>query len=405
MAKAQDKPRNPRGVFEKPPGSGSFWINYFDASGVRRRERIGTKSQAIKMYQFRKSQAWEGKKLPASVRMQRTVRFSELVDDVLEYSKANKKSHADDRYRTAKLMEQFKDHVAETITPQQFEKYLDAREVSPATRNRYRALLKLMYRLAEENRKITTNPARLLRMKKENNGRVRFLRTDEEKALRAVIRRDCPERMPDLDVALNTGMRLSEQYNLEWDHIDFENGILTVATSKTGEGRHIPLNDAALAALRMLERKRVGNYVFLRASGHGAERGERIVSPREWFPDAVTEAGLEGFHYHDLRHSFASRLVMQGVDIRTVAELMGHKTIQMTMRYAHLAPEHKLQAVRKLAAFAVRAKKTKKDVVTSSQRPLEMGRKPRATKTATAAITNLGINLVNPVKSPVLRGL
>jgi hypothetical protein len=118
--KEQDKPKNPRGVFEKPPGSGIFWINYFDASRVRRRERIGTKSNAIKMYQHRKNQAWEGKKLPASVRMQRAVRFSELVDDVLEYSKANKKSYADDRYRTAKLMEQFKDDVAETITPQQF---------------------------------------------------------------------------------------------------------------------------------------------------------------------------------------------------------------------------------------------------------------------------------------------
>jgi integrase len=260
-----------------------------------------------------------------------------------------------------------------------------------------------MYRLAEENRKITANPARLLRMKKENNGRVRFLRTDEEKTLRAVIRRDCSERMPDLDIALNTGMRLSEQYGLEWDHVDFENGILTVATSKTGEGRHIPLNDAALAALRLLEKKRAGSYVFLRASGHGAERGERVISPREWFPDAVSGAKLENFSWHALRHSFASRLVMQGVDIRTVAELMGHKTIQMTMRYAHLAPEHKLDAVRKLGAFAPRTKR--KDVVTSSHRPSETGRKPRATKTATAAITSLGVNLVNPVKSPVLRGL
>ena len=77
----------------------------------------------------------------------------------------------------------------------------------------------------------------------------------------------------------------------------------------------------------------------------------------------------------------------------------------MTMCYAHLAPEHKLQAVRKLAAFAVSARKKKKDVVTSSQRPLETGRKPKATKTATTAITNLGINLVSAVKPLVLRGL
>src|ERR1700677_422166 len=239
----REENKNPKGVFEKIPGSGVWWINYLGGDGVRPRERNGSKANAIKIQQLRKSQAWEQKKLPASVRGRRAVAFSELVEDVLEYSKANKKSYDDDRYRTGKLMEKFKDDVAEDITPQQFEKYMDAREVSPATRNRYRALLKLMYRLAEENRKITTNPARLLRMKKENNGRVRFLRPGEEKVLRRIIK--C-EHMPELDVGLNTGVRSSEQYGLEWDHVDFENGILTVAISKTGEGRHIPLNDAAL---------------------------------------------------------------------------------------------------------------------------------------------------------------
>jgi integrase len=401
MKKEENK--NPKGVFEKIPGSGVWWINYFDEAHKRHREKIGTKANAIHMYSHRKNAVWEGKKLPPSVRLGRDIRFSELCDDVLEYSKANKKSYADDCYRTAKLVAEFKDEVAEDITKQRFEKYLQARKFSLATQNRYVALLKLMYRKAEENGKITTNPARLLRIKKEDNGRVRFLRTDEEKALRAVIKRDYQGHMPELDIALNTGMRLSEQYGLEWDHVDFENGILSIVTSKTGKGRHIPLNDAALAALRELEKKRVGKYVFLRAPGHGAERGERVVSPREWFPDAVAKAALENFTFHTLRHSFASRLVMQGVDIRTVAELMGHKTIQMTMRYAHLSPEHKLDAVRRLAGFAPGRKK--KDVVTSSHRTPEGGRKPRATKTATAAIMSPGGNVVDSVKSPVLRGL
>jgi integrase len=226
------------------------------------------------------------------------------------------------------------------------------------------------------------------RMKKEDNGRVRFLRVDEEKALRAAISRNYPEHTPELDVALNTGNRVSEQYRLEWSQIDFEHGILTVATSKTGEGRHIPLNEAGFAALRVLEKNRVSNYVFLRIPGHGSCWGEGVRSPRAWFEDAIEKAGLEDFTWHDLRHTFASRLVMQGVDIRTVAELMGHKTIQMTMRYAHLAPEHKLEAVRKLVAFAPGARK--RDVVTFSNRASGLSRvrpKSRATETATEVKT------------------
>jgi len=79
--------------------------------------------------------------------------------------------------------------------------------------------------------------------------------------------------------------------------------------------------------------------------------GEPLLGARHWFEDAVKKAGIKDFTWHDLRHTFASRLVMKDVDIRTVAELMGDKSTQMTMRYAHLAPEHKLIAVERLAGY------------------------------------------------------
>ena len=79
--------------------------------------------------------------------------------------------------------------------------------------------------------------------------------------------------------------------------------------------------------------------------------GKRLLGPRHWFEDAVKRSGLRNFTWHDLRHTFASRLVMADVDSRTVAEMMGHRSIQMTMRYAHLAPEHKLVAVERLAGY------------------------------------------------------
>jgi integrase len=150
----------------------------------------------------------------------------------------------------------------------------------------------------------------------------------------------------------------------------------------------IPLNDAALAAFRALEKRKKSRYVFLRTPGHGAKDGEEVRSPRAWFEDAVEEAKIENLTWHDLRHTFASRLVMAGVDIRKVAELMGHKTIQMTMRYAHLAPEHKLEAVKRLAAFAPK----QKDMVTFSHRSVRRNNKVNGADRKTATETATGPN-------------
>jgi integrase len=195
----------------------------------------------------------------------------------------------------------------------------------------------------------------LLRMKKENNGRVRFLSPAEEQRLRGATP---SARLVELDIALHTGMRLSEQYRTQLRDVDFAHRILTIADTKNGETRHIPLNDVALAAFRSLQEnlqeKKMGDYVFLRVPGHGANSETGVRSPREWFDDAVEKAEIKGYTWHGHRHTFASRLVMAGVDIATVAYLLGHKTIQITMRYSHFAPKHKLDSVQKLAAYNVR---------------------------------------------------
>jgi len=194
-----------------------------------------------------------------------------------------------------------------------------------------------------QNGKVLTNPARLVRQRKEENGRVRFLSPEEEQALRTVIQNAYLTHEGELDVALNTGLRRGEPYGLTWDCVDFERRQLTVARSKNGETRHVPLNDAAISALRSLQASRNGKpHVFL------ANDGTRLCSSRFWFDAAVADAKLSDFTWHCLRHTFASRLVMKGVDLRTVQELMGHKTIQMTVRYAHLAPQHRLAAVQRL---------------------------------------------------------
>jgi len=151
--------------------------------------------------------------------------------------------------------------------------------------------------------------------------------------------------MPEFEIALNTGLRRKEQYQrIDWSCVDFLRRDLFVPESKNGASRHIALNSGAVAAFQEL---------FKRTGGKGpilvAKRGSaRLLGARHWFEDAVTQAKIGSFRWHDLRHTFASRLVMAGVDLRTVADLMGHKKIQMTMRYAHLAPAHNLAAVDKL---------------------------------------------------------
>jgi site-specific recombinase XerD len=335
-----------RGIYERELGSDVWWIRYADATGKIRREKAGPKGTAIMLYQKRKTEILQGKKLPESLR-QRTASFAELVQDTLAYSKANKRSYQDDVYRMKRLEGWFGERPADSVTPREigreFSNAADQEGLAPATLNRYKALLSLTYRLGIENGKVSANPARFVKHRRENNSRIRWLSKDEETKLRTQIKKDAPEHMPEFDFALNTGLRLGEMYKLKWEDIKLEQRLVTVPLSKNGEPRHVPLNSPALAALETLKgQKLVGGPVFLNA------HGERLTSPRYWFEPVVEAAKLETFTWHCLRHTFASRLVMAGVDLRTVQELLGHKSIQMTCRYAHLAPMHLMAAVEKL---------------------------------------------------------
>jgi site-specific recombinase XerD len=334
-----------RGVFEKVPGSDIWWIQYFAADGKRHREKIGTKANAIKLVELRRTQRLVGRKLPKP--RSRPLLFSELTAAALAYT-VGRAGHPANQSRMSKLIEEFGNCVAEEITPEQVETWLASRtEWTLATKNRFIALLKLVFRLAEKTKKIKYNPARFIRQQKENNARIRWLRDHEEAALRAVIQRDYPEHMLALDVALYTGMRRSEQYGMQWEAVDLQNRIITVPRSKHGEVRYVQMNSRVAVILSALKDASVstGNVFSLR-------------SPRSWFDPAVKAARLKDFSWHCLRHTFISRLVMAGIDLRTVQELAGHKNIAMTCRYAHLAQGHQQAAIEKLVAVESTATRT-----------------------------------------------
>jgi site-specific recombinase XerD len=345
------RPKAIKGVFERPEGSGIWWIIYY-TEGKRFREKVGRRSDAVTLYQRRKTDARMGIKMP-EVRARRAVLFEEIAADALAYSQEHKASFPGDRSTVGKLLPVFGKVPLANITPQSIKAYLDTRDdLTKTTINRYRGTISMIFQEAIRNGKATANPARLVRLHREDNSRVRFVTFAEEASIRAIIRERCPIHEPELTLALETGMRRGELYSLEWDRVDVERRQLLLLKTKNGTARVVILTTAAVAALEELRERRSLSSPKVCLTRYG----EPMVSPRAWFELVMQEAirndpAVKDVTWHIFRHTYISRLVMAGVDLRTVQELAGHKDIKMTVRYAHLAPAHKLAAVDRLAEY------------------------------------------------------
>lgn len=245
-------------------------------------------------------------------------------------------------------------------------------QMGKATVNHYVNSLKGAMSRAVEWDLIPNHDLKKVKTLKVESTRLRYLSPDEEESLLSTLR-ERDERLktardqanefrrvrnyttqPDLReqeysdhlepivlLAMNTGMRRGEIFQLKWSNIDFYSKTLTVeaGNAKSGKSRIIPLNDTAFYVLENWKPISQSQYVF-----HGKDK-EPLTDIKKGFLKVLEEAEIEEFRFHDLRHHFASKLVMRGVDLNTVRELLGHADIKMTLRYAHLAPEHKAKAV------------------------------------------------------------
>jgi integrase len=327
-----------RGIYEEPKGSNIWWIQYFDARRKRHREKVGRREAAINLLSLRRTAKLEGRKLPAP---RQAVLFRTLCADALEHSRAENagKSTHELQLKINAFLPVFGDRAVEEITKQEIVRWLteqaEERNWKSSSRNRWQAAFSLIFRVGIDNEKITKNPAAGIKRKTENNNRVRFLSDEEE---RAVLKETDPRFHSHLLLSIHTGIRMSEQYSLRWPQVDFDRRHLFLPKTKNGDPRDIPLNGTALAALEELRAESKGDFVFPNAE-----------SPRGWFLSAVERAGLKDYTWHCNRHTFASRLVMAGVDLHTVGELLGHRTAQMTKRYAHLSVNHKQSAVERIS--------------------------------------------------------
>ena len=317
---------------------GNNWYVDFTFKGQRVRESIGpSRKTAEKVIAKRKTEIAENKFL--NIRKEpEHIKFYDFAKEYLQWTKANKKPSS--LRRTVSLMRQLnKDFEAKNIqeiTAWQIEKYKAKRkeEVKPATVNREIALLKHMFTKAIEWGKMSESPAKKIRLLKGEVKRVRFLMPDEVQ----ILLFNCVDHLkPIVTVTVHTGMRKGEVLGLRRDQVNFEQGIISLLDTKNGERRDIPMNETVRATLRAIENG--SPYFFCN------EEGKPFGDIKKAFATALRRAGIEDFRFHDLRHTFASNLVMAGEHLNAVGELLGHKTPGMTKRYAHLSPTYKKKVV------------------------------------------------------------
>jgi integrase len=305
---------------------GKSWYYDFQYRGQRYTGCIGpvSKTVAKEILSKKKAEAVEGRyELPSR---KPTPKLEEFVKEYFAYYRANRRPRSAERHETSyRAMRATFGHVRlSDISPLALERYKRQRKedgVSKATINRELAFLKNLFTKAIEWGKAVENPVKRVRLYREQNGRTRYLTEDEEARLLAVC---SPQLRPLVITALHTGFRASELRSLTWDDVDVRRRMITVRAdyAKNGEARSVPMNQLLTDTLKSVK---LANY-----------QGERVFCNREGTPyrsfrsafeRAVRKAEIKDFTFHDLRHTFASRLVMAGVDLPTVKELLGHREL------------------------------------------------------------------------------
>lgn len=280
------------------------------------------------------------------------IAFEQFAKEFLEtYSKLNKKSWQRDETSLGNLKPFFKGKTMQEIGPELVENYKAKRKaditkrkthITGATINREIALLKTIFNKAVEWGKIEKNPLDKVKKFKENHVKnMKILKDDE--AIR-LIDSASPHLKPILIIALNTGMRRNEILSLKWENVNFNKGLIFIEDAKSGKPREIPMNYMVYEILKELSRN--SEYIFF-----NPKTKSHILDIKTSFKTACKRADIKGLRLHDLRHTAASRMIQAGIDLVTVSKILGHSSIQMTMRYVHSTTEIMRKAVEKLAEF------------------------------------------------------
>jgi integrase len=304
---------------------------------VRKSTKTTNRRIAQSIYEMTKWEIAKGSYKPES---QKDMPFFELVDQFLDkHSKVEKASYKRDKVIGEALKKYFGKTPIGEIRAYDVKAWRKWRSqqvtnkgtfIKKASLNRELAFLKTMFNLAVEWGWLDDNPAEKVKLLRGEEKRLRIL---DRKEVNALIRCAAEYLKSILILAVSTGMRKEEILGLRWKHIDLANGFIRVVNSKNGDSRNVPLDSHTKDTLLKLRQGRgLEDHVFCRANG------ERVKCIKEAFKAACIRAGIADFRFHDLRHTAASLLAAGGCDIITLQNILGHKTLLMTQRYAHLMP-------------------------------------------------------------------
>jgi integrase len=319
-----------------------FWMSYVANDGRRIRESTGVsdKAKALEFYYKKKTEIAEGKFLDKKV--DKKIKFEQFADEYLEkYSKVeNRAWKKSDWVYIRALKKFFSGFYLSGITKDTIARFKSEKKKEGTQNggiNRILACLKSIYNRAIEWEVYNgVNPMQGVKKLQEPSGRTRYL---EREVLRNLLE-CCDERFkPYVIIAVHTGLRLSEQLSLKWEHLDFKNQVISVYRTKNGKKRVLPMNEDMIIVFQSIQKQKDSPYIFCDANG------KPVVHVRCAFDRAKKKANINDFHWHDLRHTTASHLAMAGVDLYTIKDLLGHSTITMTERYAHLSKSHKENAI------------------------------------------------------------
>lgn len=336
-------------VKKKTNKKGTVWrVDYYDPGGNRVRKDFDLKKDA---------DAYLGKVLVAKkegryydvfdIKVENHLTFNALAAEYEKNFKTQKSFETSKKFTLDILKERWGEARLSQISYLELETYRNTRKATPtrgkkprtdASVNREMALISHMFSKAVEWGMLEISPFKKGKclMFKENNQRLRFLDKDE---IDSLINQCCDHLKPIVEVAIHTGMRRGELLSLKWEQI--RNGFIYLKETKSMKARHIPINDCVAAVFKELRKKNQLKYEYVFCDS----QGKRLYEVKRSFAAACRRAGLEDFHFHDLRHTFASQLVMNGVDLKAVQELLGHADLTMTLRYSHLSQAHLQNAV------------------------------------------------------------
>ncbi|MBF0490431.1 MAG: site-specific integrase [Candidatus Omnitrophica bacterium] len=331
---------------------GKRWgINYIDDAGQQVRKIVSPYKETAEIILKKiEIEIAEGKYL--DIKKEKSVLFEDFVQNYLNtYVRLENKNIKKQECLINNLVNHFKGkhlHQMDTLTIRQ---YLSQRlkKVKPSTVNRDFSMLKCMFnRAIEWGMFIGTNPTQGIKKIPEKNNRCRWLTEEEQNNLLS-----CCQGLTKVivTIALKTGMRRDEIFHLKWcqspnsNYVDFESGMIFIHESlaKSDKSRHIPLSNAVRLALQEVPRVHGVDYIFL-----NPETNKPLGSIKQSFKTAMIKAKIQDFRFHDLRHTFASSLVKNGVDLYVVQKLLGHATPKMTQRYAHLKVDQLKEAIKKI---------------------------------------------------------